>query len=139
LFFQTTGLNTLKSEELPRIVKEEISEVKMGMGLSEDDKKRIPYYQELQKEEERKRYERFLKSPEYVEIADRFCCAFEDHLHQRLKGYLKARDIKKPTVGIVVALTNDLTRIICDDIVRTIPHLTEMMLERFDLVKKKKV
>ena len=108
------------------------------MGLTDKDKAEHPYYMGLKLEDEQKRWAQFLKSPEYVEIADIFCSAVEAHLHQRLMVYLKAKNIKKPTVRRVVALTNDLTRIICEDIVTTIPHLTEIMLERFDLVKKEK-
>ena len=106
------------------------------MGLSEEDKKRIPYFREMQIKEEKERWEEATRSPEYKEISEKIRFAFEDHLHQRIMANFKAKDIKIPTVGEVVRDADFFTKMICEDLVRVRPYLTEKMLERFDLVKK---
>ena len=109
------------------------------MRLSEEDKTKHPYYLEMQKEEERKRWVEATKSPEFVKARKAFDRALQDYIHQQLKGNLKARKMEKPTVQMVVKDTFGLTHILCQNILnKYIPYLTEKMLERFDLVKKKK-
>jgi hypothetical protein len=40
------------------------------MGLSEEDKKSHPYFRRIQLEEEKERWEKAMKSPEYVQSLD---------------------------------------------------------------------
>jgi len=108
------------------------------MGLSEEDKKRIPYFKQLQLEEERARWKKAIKSPEFVKKAQKFRFAFEDHLHQRIVAHFKAIEEKKPTVELVVSSTYYFTEIICNETLYSRPLITEKMLKRFDLVKKEK-
>ena len=108
------------------------------MGLSEEDKKGHPYFLEKRAKEEIQRWEKATRSPEYVQITEKFRGAVEDHLHQRILANFKAKDIKTPTVGEVVRDTDLFTKMICEDLMSVRPYLTEKMLERFDLVKKEK-
>lgn len=106
------------------------------MGLSKEDKKKIPYFREMQRKEEEERWEKFTKSPEYIKIAETYQRAVEDHLHQLLIGDFYARDLKT-TVEQVASATSYWTARLCDNLIKTKFYLTEKMLERFDLVKKK--
>lgn len=109
----------------------------MKLGLSEEDKAKHPYYLDKQIKEEAERWKEATTSPEYIQSSEKFRRALEDHLHLRLIALFKARNIKEPTVGIAVRDTSFLTKKICEDVAKSIPYLTEKMLERFDLVKEK--
>jgi len=106
------------------------------MGLTDADKKKILYFSEKRKKEEEERWAKFTKSPEYIKIGEAYQRAVEDHLHQLLMADFYARDLE-PTVEQVASATSHWTARLCDVFTRTIFYHTEIMLERFDLVKKK--
>lgn len=106
------------------------------MGLSESDKAKHPYYQEMQKEEEKKRWEAFLKSPEHIKIVETFGHAVEDYLYDAIKGDLDARKLEKNAERVIMATSYFADRFI-ENLVREKFYLASKMLERFDLVKEK--
>ena len=106
------------------------------MGLSEEDKAKHPYYKGQRAEEEKKKWEKFTKSPEYIQIRETYQRAVEDHLHQLLMGDFYARDLKATAEQVVSATSFWMIRL-SNELIRTRFYLTANMLERFDLVKKK--
>ena len=107
------------------------------MGLSEEDKKNIPYFREQALEKEKKRWEKFMKSPESTKITEMYQRAIEDNLHQLILADFHAKELKATVEQVVSATSYWMTRL-CDSLIKSKFYLTEKMLERFDLVKKEK-
>ena len=108
------------------------------MGLSNEDKKKHPYYEKKRLREEKERWKEATTSREFLEISKKSERAILDHLHQRILAHFKAKGIKRPTVENVIVDADYFTRKICDDIWTMRPYLIQKMLERFDLVKGKR-
>lgn len=109
------------------------------MGLSEEDKKKIPYFREQAREKERKRWDKFVETPEFVKITKTFQNAFEDHMYQLVLADFHAKELEKITVEQVTGATLFWMTKLFDRLTKARFYLFEKMLERFDLVKKEKV
>lgn len=101
------------------------------MGLSEEDKKKMPYFID-------KEFLKATETPEFAEAQVAFESALFDFLYENIKANLVAHK-DKPSVIRVVQGTTQLT----DKLLKKVwnlqlPLLTAKMLERFDLVKKEK-
>jgi len=100
------------------------------MGLSEQDKKKHPFYQ-LQ------RLGSALRTKEFTEAQATFESALVDIVFQYITASLKALE-KEPDVNNVVEGTHQVTDALKTVLTQRLPWMTTTMLERFDLVKKKK-
>ena len=98
------------------------------MGLTEEEKKRMPYFIE-------KRFGEAI-TEEFRKAQEDLYCALQDFVYETLKANFEARK-EKPSVQRVVEGTFIATKDRFQTILnRELFWLAEKMLERFDLVKK---
>lgn len=98
------------------------------MGLSEEDKKKHPFYQA-------ERFYSASKTKEFNEAIVAFEKALAEIVFQCVNASLKALQ-REPDVGIVIEGTHSITDVLKTVLNQRLPWLTTTMLERFDLVKK---
>ena len=108
------------------------------MGLSEEDKKKMPYFREKALEEEKKRWEKFTESPEFVKVSKTFERGYENYMYHVIMADFHAKKIEKITVEQVASATIFWMPKIFDILTKARFYQIEKMLEKFDLVKKEK-
>jgi len=100
------------------------------MGLSEEEKAKIPYLVG-------KELEKATDEPEFIETNKAFDEALLEYVYQNLRANFKARKWEPSTFRVVQGtfqITDQISKMIWR---KLLPHITEEMLKKFDLVKKK--